>query len=81
MREQDLALFRGRKAYGVRSLHSVESLLENFDVGSILPNFFARGFDPFLLERVFWWGVRFDRRRRTHRGAGAALIYKLRARR
>src|SRR5207249_9695490 len=40
------------------SLHSVEGLLEQFEIGS-LTSFFARAFDPLLFERVFRRAVGF----------------------
>src|SRR5437667_3425202 len=40
------------------SLHSVEGLLEQFEIGS-LTSFFARAFDPLLFERVLRRAVGF----------------------
>src|SRR5690242_16854048 len=40
------------------SLHSVECLLQNFEIGSVA-RFFACGLDPFFLESVFGWPIGF----------------------
>ena len=40
------------------SLHSVEGLLENFEIAGVAGSF-ARSLDPFLLQRIFGRAIRF----------------------
>src|SRR6266478_3609402 len=44
--------------YSALSLHFVEGFLENFEIAGVA-GFFARSLDPFLLQRILRWSVRF----------------------
>src|SRR5436190_10796116 len=44
--------------YSALSLHSVEGLLENFEIAGVT-GFFARSLDPFLLQRILRWAIGF----------------------